>query len=92
VLGAPDDAVAQDTPADERVAAREERDVFLAALDELDIARRALLVMHDVDGTPVPEIAEALQVPVNTAYSRLRLAREDLAARVKRIRNARGGR
>jgi RNA polymerase sigma-70 factor (ECF subfamily) len=34
---------------------------------------------------PVGEIAEALAIPLNTAYSRLRLAREELAAAVETI-------
>ncbi|MGO9839038.1 MAG: RNA polymerase sigma factor [Polyangiaceae bacterium] len=92
VLGGSHEAVAQDPPADERVAVGEDRETLVAALDELSLARRALIVMHDVDETPVPEIADALEIPLNTAYSRLRLAREDLAAAVKRIRTARGGR
>ncbi|MBV9949584.1 MAG: hypothetical protein JOZ69_22270, partial [Myxococcales bacterium] len=33
----------------------------------------------------VPAIAEGLGIPVNTAYSRLRLAREDLAAAYKKL-------
>ena len=32
---------------------------------------------------PVPEIARALEIPLNTAYSRLRLARQDFAKAVK---------
>jgi RNA polymerase sigma-70 factor (ECF subfamily) len=34
----------------------------------------------------VPQIAAALAIPVPTAYSRLRLAREDVAAAIKRLR------
>jgi RNA polymerase sigma-70 factor (ECF subfamily) len=91
VLGAPAEAAASGAPADEVVEALEERDIVLTALHGMTIDRRAVIVMHDVDGTPIPAIAEMLGVPVNTAYSRLRLAREDLAASVKRLRKARGG-
>ncbi len=56
----------------------------------MDIDGRALLVLHDVEEVPVPEIAARLEIPVNTAYSRLRRAREDLAASVKRLRKVRG--
>jgi RNA polymerase sigma-70 factor (ECF subfamily) len=90
VLGAPGDAVAHDAPADERVSDREQRDLLLAALDSVDIDGRALLVLHDVEEVPVPEIAARLEIPVNTAYSRLRRAREELAASVKRLRKVRG--
>jgi RNA polymerase sigma-70 factor (ECF subfamily) len=61
-----------------------EQKAFLdRALSEMDLDRRAVLVLHDVDGVPVPEIAGALSIPLNTAYSRLRLAREELARAVK---------
>jgi RNA polymerase sigma-70 factor (ECF subfamily) len=77
-------------PADEQIAAEQARRVLLEALEALHIDRRAVVVMHDVDGCPIPEIAHALSIPVNTAYSRLRLGREDLRAAVKRIRLRRG--
>lgn len=53
-------------------------------LDALDFERRAVLVSHDMDGIPMPEVAEALGVPLNTAYSRLRLARRDFQAAARR--------
>jgi RNA polymerase sigma-70 factor (ECF subfamily) len=36
------------------------------------------------------EIAEALGIPLHTAYSRLRVAREELAAAIRRDRLKRG--
>jgi RNA polymerase sigma-70 factor (ECF subfamily) len=66
--------------ADDAMASREQRALLRAALDAMDIESRALLVAHHVDGVAVPEIAEALGIPLNTAYSRLRLARTKLAA------------
>lgn len=92
VLGAPGEAAADTVPADERVAALEERDLLLTALHTIDLDRRAVLVMHDVDDVPVPEIAHMLDIPLNTAYSRLRLARAQLASAVTRLRLARGAR
>ena len=56
------------------------------ALEAIDIDRRAVFLMHEVDGFSMPEIAEALAIPVNTAYSRLRLAREEFRERVRRLR------
>ncbi|HXK18322.1 MAG TPA: sigma-70 region 4 domain-containing protein, partial [Polyangiaceae bacterium] len=44
-------------------------------LDSLDDERRALLIMVDLEQTSVAEAAEALEVNINTAYSRLRAAR-----------------
>jgi RNA polymerase sigma-70 factor (ECF subfamily) len=68
---------------DEQLAAAEEWQLLAAALDTLDLERRAVVVMHDWDDEPMPEVARALAIPLNTAYSRLRLGRADLAAAVK---------
>jgi RNA polymerase sigma-70 factor, ECF subfamily len=72
-------------PADEQVAAAEARRAVLAALATLDLDRRAVLVLHDLDGIAMPEIARVLAVPLNTCYSRLRLAREQFAAAVRSL-------
>lgn len=90
VLGTQAEATAHNVPADERVAALEERDLLLDALHTIELDRRAVLVMHDIDDVPVPQIAHMLDIPLNTAYSRLRLARENLATAVTRLRVARG--
>jgi RNA polymerase sigma-70 factor (ECF subfamily) len=83
--------VADATPgADERLASEQARRLLLEALDALDAGRRAVVVMHDIDGCSIPEVAEAMSIPLNTAYSRLRLGREQLKAAVKRIRLRQG--
>ncbi|HXU02582.1 MAG TPA: sigma-70 family RNA polymerase sigma factor [Polyangia bacterium] len=91
-LGDPPDVVDRTAPVDEQIAERQARDSVMRALDELALDRRAVLVMHDLDGHPVPEIAAALTIPLATAYSRLRLAREDLGAVIKRMRAREEGR
>ncbi len=65
------------------------RDLVLSALTELDLPFRAALVLHDLDGCTAPEIARVLEIPLNTVYSRVRLAREKFAAAVTR-RSSRG--
>lgn len=60
------------------------------ALQSLELERRAVFVMHEVDGCAIPEVAHALGIPLNTAYSRLRLAREQFAATLRRERLRRG--
>lgn len=60
---------------EEQVMAQERRALLLQALDGLDLDQRAIFVMHEIDGCPMPEVALTLAVPLNTAYSRLRLAR-----------------
>jgi RNA polymerase sigma-70 factor, ECF subfamily len=49
-----------------------------AALSVLDLDRRAVLVLHEIEEMTAPEIAQVLNVPLNTVYSRLRVAREKL--------------
>jgi RNA polymerase sigma-70 factor (ECF subfamily) len=68
---------------DDRFAQAEARQRVLAALDAIDLDRRAVLVMHDLDGHAIPDVARALGVPLNTAYSRLRLARRDFEEAVR---------
>jgi RNA polymerase sigma-70 factor (ECF subfamily) len=45
-------------------------------LDELDGERRAVFVLCDIEGFTAPEVAVALEINLNTVYSRLRVARE----------------
>ena len=45
-----------------------------------------LAVMAELDGATAPEIAEALGIPLNTAYSRLRVARQRFADAARRLR------
>lgn len=62
---------------------------MIIACDELKIlrevkpSRRKVLVAFG-QGHGIPEIAEALAIPVATAWSRLRLARLDLLAALRR--------
>jgi RNA polymerase sigma-70 factor (ECF subfamily) len=43
-----------------------------------------LFILVELEQIAVPEAAEVLGLKLNTAYSRLRLAREDFNAMVKR--------
>jgi RNA polymerase sigma-70 factor (ECF subfamily) len=74
-------------PADQALERREAQDIVDRALDALDLEQRAVFVLHEMDGCGVPEIATALGIPLNTAYSRLRLARARFTAMVRRIKN-----
>lgn len=71
---------------DARLAAEQDRQLVLAALDAIDLDRRAVFVLHEIDGVPMDEIAASLGIPVNTGYSRLRVARAEFATAVKRLR------
>jgi RNA polymerase sigma-70 factor (ECF subfamily) len=58
----------------ERNAELELLETILAKLDE---PKREVFVMVEILEMTVPEVVQALDVPLNTAYSRLRLARQD---------------
>ncbi len=75
---------------DELVEAELKRRLVLEALEAVKLSRRAVFVLHDLDGFSVPEIARTLEIPLNTAYSRLRLARREFGVAVKRLQLQRG--
>jgi len=68
-----------------------ELEVLDGLLDAMDLEQRAVFTLFELEGFTGPEIADILDIPLATVYSRLRLARADFAARARRIR-ARGGR
>jgi RNA polymerase sigma-70 factor (ECF subfamily) len=59
----------------------------LQVLGGVPLDRRAVFILHELDDCPMPEVAAALGIPLNTAYSRLRLARADLAEAARRFRS-----
>jgi RNA polymerase sigma-70 factor (ECF subfamily) len=87
--GEPPERIDATTTAHERLEQAEDRALVLRALDAVELGRRAVLVMHDIDGHPVPAIARELGLPLNTTYSRLRLARDEFRAAVTRLRRER---
>lgn len=60
---------------EQKVAAREELALAHRALASLDRDKREVFVLLEVERMSAPEVAEVLSLPVNTVYSRLRLAR-----------------
>lgn len=65
---------------DERAQARAQLRDLLAALDD---DKRDVLVLYEIEGVPMSEIAEILGCPLQTAYSRLHAARARLIALVE---------
>lgn len=63
------------TPEQRSIGASERRLVH-RALASLDDEKRAIFVLHELDQVPVPEAARALGLNVDTAWSRLRAARQ----------------
>jgi RNA polymerase sigma-70 factor (ECF subfamily) len=75
---------------DDLAAAEQARRLVVAALQAIDLKRRAVFVLHELDGVAMSEIALSLRIPANTAYSRLRAARAEFTAAVKRLQSRRG--
>jgi len=83
-------AAAGPTPAD---LAERNADALLLArlLDSLSEAKREVFILSELEEMSAPEIASALEIPLNTAYSRLRHARADFETALARHRaNQRG--
>jgi RNA polymerase sigma-70 factor (ECF subfamily) len=71
---------------DQQLEEQQAHDLVLAALARLPIDQRTVLVLKELDGFSMPEIEALLEEPLNTLYSRLRLAREKFSSIVKRMR------
>jgi RNA polymerase sigma-70 factor, ECF subfamily len=74
---------------DEMVELSEARRLLMSALAVVPLERRAVLVMHEVDEVPMQQIAQQLDIPLFTAYSRLRKARKELEAALGRLQKGR---
>ena len=73
------------TPA-EHLGQQQARAILLSILDELDDDKRAVFVLFELEGLPMQEVAASVQCPLQTAYSRLRAAREEVELAVGRQR------
>lgn len=69
---------------DDVLQTKQARALVLAALERIPLPRRAVLVMRDLDEVPIDEVASVLAIPLFTAYSRLRKARRELEAALRR--------
>ena len=67
------------------LAAAESRRRLALLLDELDLEKRAVFVMFEVDEMPCEEIAQILGVPVGTVHSRLHAARRSFQKALARM-------
>jgi RNA polymerase sigma-70 factor (ECF subfamily) len=71
------------TPDDELVA-REAATIASRAIASIPSERREVFTLSEWEERPMPEIARSMGIPLNTAYSRLRLARADFRKYVRR--------
>jgi RNA polymerase sigma-70 factor (ECF subfamily) len=53
-------------------------------LGAMEPGRREIFVLAEVEELSAPEISDALSVPINTVYSRLRLARGEFRDAIRR--------
>jgi RNA polymerase sigma-70 factor (ECF subfamily) len=60
-------------------------ELLMAALERVPLRRRAVLVMHELEGVAVADIAERLSITRFGAYARLRKAHKELASAVRRL-------
>ncbi|MDP3278215.1 MAG: sigma-70 family RNA polymerase sigma factor [Deltaproteobacteria bacterium] len=60
---------------EQRASQQESRALAQRVLDAMDIAKRAVLVMFEIEELSCEEISRSLGVPVGTVYSRLHAAR-----------------
>jgi RNA polymerase sigma-70 factor (ECF subfamily) len=91
----PDGGVAQEresvaAPQADAVDRREKLDLLDRALRTIEVGRRAVLLLHEVEEMTAPEIADVLGIPLNTVYSRLRVARGELEEAILRLGPAGG--
>ena len=70
---------------EQELAAVRTHDFVTKALFGVPEKLRKVVVLYELDGWPMREVARALGVPLFTAYSRLRMGRQALARSVRRL-------
>lgn len=70
---------------DSTIESRENDALVVAALGEVPLARRAVVVMHDIDGLSLSEIAKTLSMTRFGVFARLKKGRNELLAAVQRL-------
>ena len=76
--------------AEAQAIASDRRSLLHAALRSLSAINREIVVLRDVHGLPIQQVASILGVPLGTVKSRASRARVELAARVLALSRGRG--
>jgi RNA polymerase sigma-70 factor (ECF subfamily) len=76
---------AREPNAEQLLERRQQRELLDALLDEMPEDLRLVFVLFELEELSTPQIAELCAIPVGTAASRLRRAREDFEGRVARV-------
>lgn len=72
-------------PQDEAVARKQAQELVARFVETLNGDQREVFTLVHMEGMAVPEIADMLGAPVNTVYSRLRLARQRFETMVAQL-------
>jgi RNA polymerase sigma-70 factor (ECF subfamily) len=80
----PERAADLDKSPEEAAIAQQGRERLHAVLDAMDLEKRAIFVMYELDELSCEAIAEMLSVPVGTVHSRLHAARKAFQAALVR--------
>jgi RNA polymerase sigma-70 factor (ECF subfamily) len=70
--------------AEELLSRKQQREVLDAILMSMSDAFREALILYEIHDLTLPEIADTLSIPLGTATSRLRRAREEFARKAER--------
>ncbi len=79
-----DSSLGSDDDPERALAARESTDALRRLLDALDEDKRAVFVLYEVGEMSMREVAEAVECPLQTAYSRYHAARTQLDRALER--------
>lgn len=84
VPSAGEETASQELDPFERMKTNAGLELLASLLAELDEPKREVFALVELDELTVPEAADVLEIPLNTAYSRLRAARQAFDAAVNR--------
>ena len=85
ILGPHPSTPAASPDAEELLGRAQDVDLVMRALEHVEIDRRAVFILYELDECPMKEVARLLGIPLFTAYSRLRVAREEFTEAVRRL-------
>jgi len=78
-------AVADAVTAEASLEQERRRRLVHTGLEAVHESRKDVFVLHDLDGVAMPDIVATLGIPLNTGYSRLRLARAEFRTALERL-------
>lgn len=90
ILGERHEPASSAPGAEATLARAEDVELVHLALERIDFERRAVLILYELDEVPMKDVANALGIPLFTAYSRLRVGREELTVAIRRLVSERG--